>query len=150
MATSAQDMYLESRVYAASPVELVQILYEAALDSVERARQYLRDGQIAARSSAISKACTILVELTASIRRDVDPSLAANLVELYDYMQRRLIEANVNQADAPLSEAAQLLGTLLEGWTRCSAAPTEPAPAFAPVTMEEPAETEYVRHSWTA
>jgi flagellin-specific chaperone FliS len=69
--------------------------------------------------------------------------LGSNLIELYDYMQRRLIVANVEQSDPPLAEVAQLLATLLEGWMSCQAPtnpwlnappplPAEPTPDYAP------------------
>src|SRR5206468_2046051 len=40
--------------------------------------------------------------------------------QLYDYMQRRLLEANMKQADAPLSEVLGLLSTLSEAWIEVS------------------------------
>jgi len=146
MATSTHDAYLESRILSADPIELIQILYEATLGAVEQARRYLQEGDIAARSREISQACAILAELAISVKHDTDPSLAANLVELYDYMQRRLIEANVNQTEAPLAEVSKLLSTLLEGWRGCRPAP-DATPAEPPACEEQ---LEYVGQSWTA
>jgi flagellar protein FliS len=146
MAISTREAYLESRILSADPIELIQILYEAALGSVEQARRHLQEGEIAARSMEISQACAILAELSLSVKHDTDPSLAGNLVELYDYMQRRLIEANVNQIEAPLAEVSRLLSTLLEGWSGCRPAP-ETAPA-EPTASED--QLEYVGQSWTA
>ena len=60
-----RDPYLESRVLAADPVELIHILYEHALVQVRSARAALRDGNIAGRSQAISKALAALGELEA-------------------------------------------------------------------------------------
>lgn len=145
MPTSAPYKYFESRVLSADPLELIQILYEAAIESVEKAIGHLREGNIAARSKAISRAHAILVELGFSLSRDADPKLAANLIELYNYMERRLNEANFHQTEPPLAEVAKLLGTLLEGWAGCRKALLSPLPAAA---QEEGAE--YVGRSWTA
>ena len=39
MATTAFDAYLESKIFSADPVELVQILYRGALEAVGSARR---------------------------------------------------------------------------------------------------------------
>ena len=121
---SVQDRYLEARVLSATPVELVRMLYGAALDSVSEARRHLAAGQIAARSREISRAVAIVAELSSSLDRAAGGSLAQNLAELYDYLQRRLIEANIRQSDDPLAEAIGLLMTLSEAWAQVP----EPAP----------------------
>ncbi|HOK45888.1 MAG TPA: flagellar export chaperone FliS [Bryobacteraceae bacterium] len=119
MASSAQDIYLESRILSADGVELVRILYQAALESVEKARRHLREGDIAARSREINRATAVLTELTLSLDLDAGGALSRNLLELYDYMQRRLLEANFLQSEPILAEVSRLLATLLEGWMNC-------------------------------
>lgn len=111
--------YFENGVLSADPVELVRMLYRGGIDAVEKARQHLREGDIAARSAQITRAGAIIAHLTFSVNRDVDPRMGANLVELYDYMQRRLLRANLEQADAPLGEVSRLLSTLLDAWAAC-------------------------------
>jgi flagellar secretion chaperone FliS len=129
--------YMELSITSATPLELVRMLYTAALDSVREARQFLAAGQIRERSAAISRTLEILAELNGSL----DPAageLAERLAALYDYMQRRLIEANFQQTDAPMAETAALLTTLAEAWNQISVQPTEDAPSPAPdVTRED-------------
>ncbi|MGE5569277.1 MAG: flagellar export chaperone FliS [Rhodospirillales bacterium] len=120
MASSAQDIYLESRILSADGVELVRILYQAALESVEKARRHLKEGDIAARSREITRASAVLSELAVSLDLDVGGALSRNLLELYDYMQRRLLEANFLQSEPILAEVSRLLATLLEGWMSCN------------------------------
>ncbi len=60
---NAQDAYLEQRVLSADPLELVRLLYQAAIAAVRDARRALSAGEIAARSRSISKACGIVLEL---------------------------------------------------------------------------------------
>lgn len=147
MATSACEAYLESRILSADPIELVQILYRAALEAVGKARRYLRQGDIASRSNQITRASAIMMELTLAVDRRSETSLSRNLIELYDYMQRRLIVANVEQADAPLAGVEQLLGTLLEGWMSCHARakPWQEAPPPPPAELTP----EYAPQSWS-
>jgi flagellar protein FliS len=120
------DVYLESRVLSADPVELVAILYEGALGAVEQARRRLVEGDIAARSAAISKGVGILAELSGSLNHAIGGELSQRLAELYDYMQRRLLEANFQQSETPLTEVARLLRVLAEGWSGIKAKAGKP------------------------
>ena len=108
--------YFESRILSADPIELIQILYEGALGAVDEARSNLARRNIAGRSAAIGKAVAILSELSSSLDHETGGEISRTLAELYDYMQRRLLEANFQQADQPLAEVARLLTTLSEGW----------------------------------
>jgi len=74
---SGIETYFESGVLSADPIELIRMLYRGAVDAVEKARQHLREGDIAARSAQITKAGAIIAHLTFSVNRDVDPALAA-------------------------------------------------------------------------
>ena|SRR5947209_8556991 len=116
MYQNPHETYLEGRVASASPLELVRLLYQGASDAVRDARRYLADGEIALRSRAISKACEILIELTTSLDHSAGGEISGRLEQLYDYMQRRLLDANMQQADAPLAEVLALLATLGEAW----------------------------------
>jgi flagellar protein FliS len=49
--------------------------------------------------------------------------MARNLLELYDYMQRRLLAAQLERSEAPLVEVAGLLATLAEAWDQVDVQP---------------------------
>jgi flagellar protein FliS len=165
----AQDAYLESKILAAEPLELVRLLYRAAGDSVRRARAHLAAGRIAERSREISRALAILSELTTGLDHARGGTLSRSLAELYDYLQRRLLEANLRQKAEPLAEAESLLATLLEAWEQIhpagespAALPGRPEPkpvhagaaascrpyAPAPLLAAEPA-LEYATQTWS-
>ena len=126
--------FLEEEVLSASPVKLVQLLYEGALDATGAARRYLRLGDIRARSRAITKAMAAVTELSLSLDHEAGGSLSKNLAELYGFIERQLIEGNARQTDAPLAAAERLLTILLEGWKTL---PQEPA--ALPVPEQETA-----------
>ena len=116
MWNSGHDAYLESRVLAADPVELVSLLYQACTQAVQEARCYLAAGQIAERSREINKACAIVIELATSLDHERGGEISQRLALLYDYMERRLLQANMQQSDAPLADVLGLLTTLSEAW----------------------------------
>jgi flagellar secretion chaperone FliS len=146
MRTNHYQNYNEEEVLTAGPIRLIQLLYRGALDSITSARRYLKLGDIRARSLAISKAMTIVTELSLSLDHTAGGELSKNLAELYAYTQTLLIQANVKQSDPPLEEAERLLSTLLDGWQACLPAENqtgENAASSGPSTPHEPVSCAY-------
>jgi len=131
MYQNAHETYLEGRIASADPLELVGLLYQGASGAVRDARRHLSESDITARSRAISKAYDILTELTVSLDHASGGELSRRLEQMYDYMQRRLLEANFQQADGPLAEVLALLATLGEAWDELRLRAAE-KPAAAP------------------
>src|ERR1700722_4506162 len=141
MPGTAQDAYLESRIMTADPLELVRMLYRAAVDATRRSRAHLAGGRIADRSREICRALAIVSELSGSLDHTRGGALSARLAELYDYMQRRLIEANASQKAEPLAEGESLLATLLAGWEQVRpAGEGQPSPVRKPEAPPYPQE----------
>ena len=115
-----KDAYLESRVMSADPLELVTILYEHGIRTVEDARRHLASGDIAARAKAVAKAISIVSELHGSLDHTAGGEISANLASLYKYMEYRLTMGNLQQNDGPLQEVEDLLRTLGEAWSAIS------------------------------
>jgi flagellar protein FliS len=151
MPQSPYDIYLESRIESAEPIQLIRLLYQGALDAVREARRHLASGDIAARSQAVSKAFEILTELTTSLDRTRGGEIATRLVQLYDYLQRRLLEANARQQDEPLAEVLGLLTTLGEAWQEIGNTSRAPEPAPGLWAQASGAETgDLAVHAWSA
>jgi flagellar protein FliS len=153
-----KDAYLESRVLAADPMELVCIVYEHALEMVREARQALAAHDIVARARAVSRTIAAISELQGSLDHGAGGSISRDLERLYHYMRTRLTAANFQQQDGPLAEVEALLSTLADGW---SASRTSGGAAFAaviaPVTANDwngpfsaQADAAYASHSWSA
>jgi flagellar protein FliS len=111
-----QAAYLEGKVVSASPVELVQMLYDAASNAIDDAIRCLGAGDIEGRSASVTKAMSILIELAGSLDREKGGEVAENLGRLYDYIYGRILDAHVNQVQEPLIEARSLVETLREAW----------------------------------
>jgi flagellar protein FliS len=142
---------------SADPVELIGILYEYAVTSVQDARNGLAQGNIADRSKAIAKVIAILGELESSLDHKLGGEIALNLGRLYRYMRERLTSANLRQVDEPLAEVEALLKTLGEAWQAIGAPKVSPHDdGGEPMThgdwappMTDPM-PDFVSHSWSA
>ena len=127
------NSYLEAEVLTADPIKLVKMLYHGALDATMSARAHLLARDIRARSKSITKAHSILIELSNSLDLSQGEEIGANLARLYEYMQIRLLDANREQRDEPLAEVERLLKTLLEAWENC---PSETAEFQSPAARQ--------------
>ncbi len=115
--SNRQKDYLSQKVAAASPTDLIRMLYEGAVQCADQALEALRSGDIVRRGSSVNKAIEIISELRLSLRREVDPAYCDTLTGLYNYLQRQLIQAHAENSEKALQEVQSLLRTLLEGWT---------------------------------
>lgn len=115
---------VEAKVLSATPLELVEMLVNAAVSAVVDARRHLAAGRIPERARAATKTVEILAELSRSLDHTKGGDLSARLAGLYDYIARQVLDANFRQSDQGLAEAESLLRTLHEGWTGALAGQT--------------------------
>lgn len=116
-ANSYKQVGIETSVIGADPHQLTSMLFEGALLAISHARHDMVEKHVSAKGTAISKAIAIIGEgLNASLDRKVGGELAQNLSALYDYMVRRLVDANVKNDPAILDEVSGLLAELKDAW----------------------------------
>lgn len=108
---------VESAVLSASPHQLVVLLFDGALSALKRAAILMEQGDIPGKGQALSKAINIISNgLRAGLNHEIGGELSANLDDLYEYMTRRLLEANLrNDADA-ITEVEGLLFNIADAW----------------------------------
>jgi flagellar secretion chaperone FliS len=114
---SLAHRYREVAVKTANPIQLVVMLYDAAICSLKEAREHIDRKNIAGKSRSINKCISIISELQLCLNLKVGGEIAGSLDRLYDYMKRRIIRANIEQNIQPLAEIEVLLGNLRSAWT---------------------------------
>lgn len=149
MSHNPYEAYMEDRVLSAEPLELVHLLYQAASSAVRDARRHLAEGDIPARSRAISKACGIVLELASALDHDRGGEISRRLEQLYEYIHHRLLEANFQQKDEPLAEVLGLVVTLSEAWEPLVAKATSPMPAANPWAQAPEPAIAGAGHAWS-
>lgn len=114
---------LETGVVAASPHQLILMLYEGAELAVRMAIKHTNEADLAKKSAAITKASSIIVD---GLRAALDPQqggdIAQQLDALYEYMNQRLMLAHINKQSAPLEEVLGLLRELHDSWQQIGSA----------------------------
>lgn len=108
---------VESGVMSASPHQLISMLFDGAGTAIRAAALHMREGQVAEKGKAISKALDIVNNgLLAALDREKGGELADRMASLYDYIARLLLNANLRNDPASLDEAGRLLADLGETW----------------------------------
>ena len=108
---------LETGVAAASPQKLVVMLYDGVIVALLSAINHIKSSNIAAKGASISKAITIIDNgLRASLDKKAGGEIAENLDALYDYMSRRLLQANIKNDISIIQEIHGLMSNLREAW----------------------------------
>lgn len=110
---------LETGVLAASPHKLILMLFEGAHVALSSALVHMKNGDVNAKGAAISKAIAIITSgLQASLDVEAGGELAQQLNGLYDYMGRRLLQANLHNDPGGIEEVSCLLGELSGAWEK--------------------------------
>jgi flagellar secretion chaperone FliS len=100
----------------ASPYRLIGMLFDGAIGRLAVARGCLQRGDLGERHAQLRRVLAILQYLRQSLDPHAGQDVAANLAQLYDYMQQRLTVANAQADGAGLDEVSELLRTLRDAW----------------------------------
>lgn len=111
-----KEVHVQSSIMDASPHRLIQMLMEGALEKIALAKGNILRKEIAQKGENIGKAITIVGGLQSSLNTDAGGDLAESLNDLYDYMSRRLVVANIQSDEAILDEVAGLMIEIKAGW----------------------------------
>jgi flagellar protein FliS len=140
----AQRDYLQSRVLSAQPAELVEMLYQMAIQSLRKAIGHLKSGDALARAGEITRAQEAVNELMAALDHSVGASFTQTLASLYAYVQQQVLKGHAGPSEEALQRAIGILSTLEEGWSgvcgELSKVNQPAAPASPHVEPEQPEE----------
>lgn len=108
---------MESGVLSASPHQLIVMLFDAAQTSIRAARLHMQAGNVTEKGKAISRAIDIVNRgLLAALDHERGGELAGRLEQIYDYVTRLLLQANLRNDQQSLDQAANLLEEIGSAW----------------------------------
>ncbi|MBS4208349.1 flagellar export chaperone FliS [Bacillus sp. FJAT-50079] len=106
--------YKTNAVTTASPGELTLMLYNGCLKFINLAKKAIEANQIEEKNTNIKKAQNIISELMVTLNMDM--AISKNMMALYDYAHRKLIEANIHNDTAMLIEVEELMTEFRDTW----------------------------------
>ncbi|WP_229805292.1 flagellar export chaperone FliS [Saccharospirillum salsuginis] len=110
-----QSVSTETSIMDADPHKLIQLLFEGALARISTAKGHMERKEYDRKSKMINSAIDIIGGLQDSLNMETG-DLAMNLERLYDYMIRRLFEANARNDQTILDEVSGLLSQIKTAW----------------------------------
>lgn len=111
-----QAVGVASGVMDATPHRLVQMLLDGAVEKIATAKGAMERNDVPEKGKYIVWAITIIGGLRSSLDLTKGGEIAANLESLYDYMERRLTKANIEDDVTILAEVAGLLSEIRDAW----------------------------------
>ena len=114
--------YLEMKIKTASPIQLIIMLYEKAIQSLNTAIDLLENNSIKYDevNNNILKAQEIISELMLSLDFEKGKEIAQNLYKIYDYLIRQCIDANIKKDKEKLKSIVSILNDLKDAWVQIS------------------------------
>jgi len=130
--------YRETATLTAPPGQIVLMLFEGAIRSLERSLPGFTNTDPAEANMIIhnnlQRAQDIIRELNGALNMQEGGEFAANMRRLYDYLERRIWESNLKKNSAGVGEAIRHLTVLRDAWATMLAgqsAPAQDRPALA-------------------
>lgn len=112
--------YRRIATQTAPPGQLVLMLFDGALNSLDRALLGFGYSDLAERNAAIhnglQRAVDIIRELNSSLDIEAGGQLADTLRNLYAFFERRLLESNVKKSRKGIDEVLPMLKQLRDAW----------------------------------
>ena len=123
VATGYARTYRANAILTASPGQLVLMLYDGALKAIALAREGFNapvddPRRIETINQQLQKAQAIIAELQNGLNMEAGGDFASTMHRLYDYHNRRLLEANLRKQVEPVIEVERLLRELRDAWAQ--------------------------------
>ena len=114
IAQNAYNQYREKSIQTARPEELTLMLYNGLVKFIMRAIDAVEKGKVEDAHNNIIRAQDIIQEFMRTL--DKRYPIAVSLELLYDYMYRRLVEANLRKDVSILTEVLDMAKQLRDVW----------------------------------
>ncbi|HNY64880.1 MAG TPA: flagellar export chaperone FliS [Deltaproteobacteria bacterium] len=115
--TMGYEAYRKTQIQTADQGTLILMCYDGAVNFLRKAKKAQEENNEEARTTFLTKAQNVIWELTNSLNYDAG-ELAYNLESIYNYMIRRIIDADYHKNAAAIDEVVHYLLELRESWEK--------------------------------
>lgn len=119
--TSQAAAYREMEVLAATPGQLVVIVYDQLLVSLRRARLALDGGTAELRGATLERCRAILTELLVTLDHDRGAGIARELSGLYTFFLAELVDVGTHRDARRLDRITAMVGELRDAFAQAAA-----------------------------
>ncbi len=116
--TASPQAYRRNTVLAATPEELVVMLYDGARRFLRQAAKAMRAGEVEQAHNSLRRAEAVVMHLDGVLDYEQGEPIAGQLHPIYQYCLRTLSSARFAQDAERVEEVGGLLGELRESWAQ--------------------------------
>lgn len=110
------NQYKENSIFTSTPEELVLMLYNGLVKFIMQAQSAINDRNYEKANEALKRAQDIVVHFQSTL--DMRYEISKDFMRMYDYIYRRLIEANIRKNSNILDELLAFTKDLRDTWTK--------------------------------
>lgn len=110
------DTYKKTVLVTTDRVQITLMLYDGALTHIKMAKKKIQSGDIISKGIHFTKATNIVSELSNVLDMERGGEIANNLRNLYDFVLRSLLHANLKNDVKSLESAEKVIQTIRDGW----------------------------------
>ena len=111
-----QSNYLANQVMQASSKRLVELLMEGCIKNLKQANLAIEQENISLAHNKLVRAQDIISELRYSINEEVGGDVAKQFIQLYEYMNNQLLQANLKKDSEIIQRVQGMVEELLATW----------------------------------
>jgi flagellar protein FliS len=121
MVAHGANRYRQTQVMTSSRVQIVVLLYDAAVQSIELGRRAIETNNIADKGRFLGRAISLVGELDGALDYEQGGEIARSLHRLYEYALAELVGANARNDARKLEGVLRCLNVLREAWREVAA-----------------------------
>ncbi|MBF0559170.1 MAG: flagellar export chaperone FliS [Nitrospirae bacterium] len=115
----ALNSYTQQKVAGTTnPVDLVIMLYDGAIEFLDKAATGIKMNNLQIKLKYIAKALAIVQELDGALNFEAGGEVAVNLRNLYSFIMVELVKANLEYDADKLIRISDMLKNLRGGWVQ--------------------------------
>ncbi|MDH5392549.1 MAG: flagellar protein FliS [Gammaproteobacteria bacterium] len=103
-----------NKIWADDPMQIIIMLFDKSLLHISHARATLTGWSNESYQSSILKAVAVIERLQMTLDHQLNPSMSANMDDIYRYVSRLLVDSIQNKNQQSLHQATALLVQLRE------------------------------------
>jgi len=135
----AKLAYRENAVRSATPIELVVILFDAAIDDMRRAVSAIKSSDIEQRAIAIRHAMLILQQLQGTLDFEQGGPVARQFEQFYNLVRAKVLESQLRNSPELMQQQIRFMSEVRDCWVEAENQ-LKPKPIHPPMAAVAPAQ----------
>lgn len=114
----ARRIYQDSAIRGATPIELVVLLYDSAIQDMRRALAAMQKSDVEARSNEIGHALLVLQQLQGTLDFNRGGSAARQFEQFYNLVRAKLLEAQMRGSAELMQQQIRYMSEVRDCWVQ--------------------------------